>query len=396
MEASNLIPNDAINLDYIFVDLLNSLSAIKQLSELDCQVGSEEELLKSALTILIQNQDMDRCSFFLLNPENELVNVTGLSFSETQQDLFDNFKPQKFKIGEGLIGLAAEKKDLQHCQNCMEDERFVDKKQWAGKKIHGSIISVPVFASDQELLGVLNISHPEPYHFTEWHIRLLEINKNLLGLLISNYRMLQNMEQMLNDRTSKLEKAFVEIKTLKEHYENISIRDPLTGLYNRRYFYERVENTLAGYDRYGQSLCILMLDIDYFKMINDTYGHAFGDQVLKDVAVALNSQVRNADVLVRFGGEEFVIVFTNTDCRKGMVFSERVRETVAALSWNRNDKDINVTLSIGLYCLDSDCCQEEKKSNIDKIIHFADTALYQAKKRGRNRVVEYISEMEQM
>ncbi len=396
VEARSVNPGEAINLDYIFVDLLNSLSAIKHLSELDCRVDSEEELLKAALTILIQNQDMDRCSFFLLNQKNKLVNVTGLSYSETQQDLFDNFKPQEFDIGEGIIGLAAEKRALQHCQNCLDDERFVDKKQWAGKKIHGSIISVPVIASDQELLGVLNISHPEPYHFTEWHIRLLEINKNLMGLLISNYRMLHNMEQLLSERTNKLEQAFVEIKELKEHYQNISIKDALTGLYNRRYFYDRVESTLAGFDRYGQSMCLLMLDIDHFKSINDTYGHAFGDEVLVAVSASLKSQVRNTDVLVRFGGEEFVIVFTNTDCQKGLIFSERIRETIAALRWQRNGNVIGVTLSIGLYCLDNKCCPGEQKANIDKIIHFADLALYQAKKRGRNRVVEYFSEMEEM
>lgn len=377
----------------IIVDLLNSLSAIKELSEVNYHVKSEEELLKKALSTLIHNQDMERCSFFMMNGEGMLENLTGLSYFEIVEDTQETVQPLQFKVGEGIIGLAAEKKTLQHCHNCLEDERFAMCPTQEKGRLPGSIISVPVFSDNVELIGVLNISHPEPYYFTDWHIRLLEIYKNMLGQLITNYRLFHIMEQQITARTAKLEKAYEDIKRLKDHYENISVLDQLTGLYNRRYFYNQIELTMAGYERYGQSMCLLVLDIDHFKVINDSFGHSFGDQVLVDVATTLKRHVRNADVLVRYGGEEFVIIFTNTSCSNGLIFAERIRNEINQQTWWKDQHQVTVTMSIGLYCHDKSCYPEGQKLDIDNIVHYADIALYEAKKRGRNQVVKFSEEL---
>ncbi len=381
------------SMEDIIVDLLNSLSALRELSELNCRVKSEQELLKKALSALIHNQDMERCSFFLLNEDGMLVNLTGLSYFEILEDTQETVQPIQFRVGEGIIGLAAEKKTLQHCHNCHEDERFSQYSQQEKGNLPGSIISVPVFSDNVELIGVLNISHPEPYYFTDWHIRLLEIYKNLLGQLITNYRLFHIMEQRIAARTAKLESAYEDIKRLKDHYENISVLDQLTGLYNRRYFYNQIELTMAGYERYGHTMCLLVLDIDHFKRLNDTFGHAFGDQVLVDVATTLKRHVRNADVLVRFGGEEFVIIFTNTSCSNGLIFAERIRSEINQQKWWKDGNQISVTMSIGLYCHDKSCYPAGQKPDIDKIIHYADIALYEAKKRGRDKVVKFNEEL---
>ncbi len=385
---TSLEKNNDNKMQDIFVDLLNSLSAVKELSELDCQAGNEELLIKRALGTLIHNQDMERCSFFRLVDGNVLINVTGLSYFETLDDADFTDNPQRFKVGEGIIGLAAKTKTLQHCHNSQEDERIVSIGQQDKSQLPGSIISVPVFAANLELIGVLNVSHPEPYYFTNWHIRLLEIYKNILGQLISNYRLFREMEEQIAVRTSKLESAYKNIKRLKEHYKDMSMLDQLTGLYNRRYFYNQVERTMASYTRYNQTLCVLILDIDHFKRVNDDYGHAFGDRVLIDVAKVLKQQVRTCDVLARFGGEEFVIIFTNTSCANGMIFSDRIRCEIKALEWNEQGEKIGVTMSIGLCCLDKKCIDQSNKApNIDQIIHNADMALYDAKASGRDRVV---------
>lgn len=380
------------NLEEFIVDLTNSLSAIKDLSELSYHAENEQELLKNALLALIQNQDMERCSFFVLQDDGLLTNVAGLSSSEASQHSLESFKPKQFKLGEGIIGLAAQTRVLQHCQDCRHDERFVSDSLLADPNSPGSVISVPVFSIKSELIGVLNISHPEPYYFTDWHVRLLDIYKNMLGQLISNYRLFHAMEQQIALRTSKLESAYDDIKRLKEYYENISVLDQLTGLYNRRYFYNQIEHLMAAYKRYGQDMCLLMLDIDHFKSLNDSYGHAFGDQVLIDVASVLKCQTRQADVLVRFGGEEFVIIFTNTSCDNGLVFAERIRQAINDLEWRRDDKTIKLTISIGVFCCNK-CSPPEEDRNIDEIVHYADLALYEAKKQGRNRVVKFIKEM---
>lgn len=375
----------------LIVDLLNSLSVVKKLSEISCQVEDEKILIRQALTSLIQNQDMERCSFFMLDSEALLTNVTGLSVADlTDSHAWVN-KPLQFKIGEGIIGAAAASGSIQHCQNCHEDVRFA----MAGDKPQslGSIISAPVFTLHNALIGVLNVSHPQPYYFTDWHLRLLEVYKNMLGQLITNRRLFQQMEIQIASRTAELERLVTETKRLKDHYASMSMHDQLTGLHNRRYFYDQVEIAIAQHKRYQSPFCLLVMDIDHFKSINDRFGHVFGDQVLIGVAEALKQQVRNTDILVRFGGEEFVVIFTNTSCDNGQTFAERIRNQIKTLQWQSGDQPVRITLSIGLHCTSLECCEPELQLDIDQIIHCADLALYSAKANGRDRVVVFGEDM---
>ncbi len=395
MEENPLL--DEINkfgMQDIIIDLFNSLSAVRELSEINCQGNNEKKLIKNALAALIHNQDMERCSFFLLNDEGYLVNLTGTSSCEIAEESNEDYSPIQFKVGEGVIGVAAETGELQNCPDCQKDERFSEYIKDSECLMPGSVISVPVFAAGNELLGVLNISHPEAHYFSEWHVRLLEIYKNMMGQLISNFRLLQNMEDQVKHRTIKLEEALIDLEKLRQHFESASMLDQLTGLYNRRYFYDQVEAAVANTKRYGQALCLLILDLDFFKDVNDCYGHGFGDKVLVKISEALQQQVRESDILVRFGGEEFIVIFTNTNCTNGMVFSERIRSTIEVLKWE-DKENFSQTVSIGLFCLgtESFTADHESEMNIDKIIHYADTALYKAKELGRNKVVLFSKDM---
>ncbi len=246
--------------------------------------------------------------------------------------------------------------------------------------------------AETELVGVLNISHPEADYFNDWHIRLLHIYKNMLGQLITNCRLFQQMEKKIASRTAKLQQALQDVKYLKERYESMSMIDDLTGLFNRRYFYAQAAVIISSLERYGQGLCVLILDLDFFKKINDTYGHMTGDQVLIDVAATLKEEMRDSDILVRFGGEEFVVVFTNTDCQNGFIFAERIRKSINALSWNLDDEQVKITVSIDMTCLDA--AESSKPGiNIDHLIHCADVALYRSKAEGRNRSTIFTQEM---
>ncbi len=376
----------------LIVDLLNSLSAVKKLSEISCQVEDEKKLIRQALTSLIQNQDMERCSFFILDSDGLLTNVTGMSVSELTNSQAWVSKPLQFRIGEGIIGAAAASGSILHCQNCHEDKRFAVVGEHPQPP--GSIISAPVFTLHNVLVGVLNISHPQPYFFTDWHLRLLDVYKNMLGQLITNRRLFQQMELQIASRTAELEGLVAETKRLKDHYASMSMHDQLTGLHNRRYFYDQVEMAIAQHKRYHNPFCLLVMDIDHFKAVNDQFGHAFGDQVLVGVAEMLRQQVRNTDILVRFGGEEFVVIFTNTSCDNGQTFAERIRNEIKALRWYIADKVVQITLSIGLHCTSLECCEPELKLDIDQIIHCADLALYAAKAGGRDRVVVFGDDMQ--
>ncbi|MGR9100061.1 MAG: diguanylate cyclase [Gammaproteobacteria bacterium] len=371
-----------------FVDLLGSLAIVRELSELDCYSLDENQLLNDALTILMQNYDIERCSFFLYTDEGNLQNAVGISCDEALGlDVFHG-KSLTFKIGEGIIGKAAETGELQYCKNCEKDPRFI--KDCDDTNTPGSLVSVPVF-TDHELFGIVNISHPDAEHFTEWHFSLLNIFKNMLGQLINNRRMYKDMENQIAIRTKKLQKALQKAKVLKKRFESMSMIDDLTGLYNRRYFYDQANIAISRTKRYLQNFCLLILDLDHFKVVNDTFGHITGDQVLIDFAKCLRQQTRSSDMVARFGGEEFVIIFTDTNEVDGEKFAERIRKKVESLKWEFNGRELSITVSIGIYCPVS----EEVKNNdltINHLLNSADHALYAAKESGRNKVVVFKSD----
>ena len=373
----------------LIIDLVNALSAVKSLSEVSCEMADEKTLIRQALSGLLRNQDMERCSFFIVNSNGMLSNVTGLSIVDSP-DSSRNWSgtTMQFKLGEGIIGRAAATREIQHCANCFEDEHFA--KAVGQSYMPGSIVCAPVSTLHNVLIGVLNISHPQSYFFTDWHMRLLDVFANILGQLITNRRLFQQMEMQIAVRTAELERVVDETRQLKDHYVNLSMHDQLTGLHNRRYFYDQVELALAQHKRYHSPFCVLVMDIDHFKSVNDKYGHAFGDQVLINVAKTLKELVRGTDILVRFGGEEFIIMFTNTHCDNGRNFAERIRKEIKDLSWKHADDDVGITLSIGVYCLNPNGDGVVDRSlDIDQIIHLADTALYEAKAKGRDRVEVY-------
>jgi two-component system cell cycle response regulator len=173
-----------------------------------------------------------------------------------------------------------------------------------------------------------------------------------------------------------------EIKQAMEKMAELSTKDELTGLYNRRYFMEFSEREVAGAARYEQDLSLLMLDLDFFKQINDTHGHPAGDAVLKQTARLLKTSIRNYDAACRYGGEEFAVIMPNTCLTDARIFCERVRKKIEASTVRYDSKKIRFTVSIGL----AQFVPEIDKS-IAHLIKRADDGLYAAKQQGRNRVI---------
>lgn len=161
-----------------------------------------------------------------------------------------------------------------------------------------------------------------------------------------------------------------------------STRDSLTGAHTRRYFDEVLDAELAFAERHGQDVTALLIDIDYFKKVNDTYGHPAGDAVLREVVRRLRRSLRREDVLARFGGEEFVIMLRNTGQERALRVGERVRRAVAQRPMGADDTSIQVTVSVG-------CCTSTQSvpRTAKELLGLADSRLYQAKNGGRNRVV---------
>lgn len=172
-----------------------------------------------------------------------------------------------------------------------------------------------------------------------------------------------------------------------ETMRRTSFIDTLTGVNNRRFLEQRLGEEIDRSQRNGESLSCLFLDIDYFKSINDTYGHQAGDHVLMVVAGTIKKLLRNNDVLARYGGEEFVALLSNLDEIMLEVIAERIRSTIQALSIELEGKAVRVTLSIGTSTYAPSMLQACAASDIAaRLIEAADSALYQAKHNGRNRV----------
>lgn len=178
-------------------------------------------------------------------------------------------------------------------------------------------------------------------------------------------------------------KAVIESRTLMDKLRDSSLRDGATHLYNRRFLEEFIDKTTEQALRSHLTYSILMIDIDYFKMVNDTYGHDSGDVVIKTLAEILQQNVRKADLPIRYGGEEFLVLLHNTTSEGALQVAQKIRTVFAAKKYQFGSDTVEKTLSIGISHFPSDA------DSIWKVIKFADLALYEAKHTGRNRVVEF-------
>ncbi|HEX6735899.1 MAG TPA: diguanylate cyclase [Azonexus sp.] len=175
----------------------------------------------------------------------------------------------------------------------------------------------------------------------------------------------------------------LETKRLMESLRDSTLRDPMTGLNNRRFLEEYVETLVASVQRKRAHAAILMLDLDYFKMVNDTYGHDAGDAVLKALSTVLKQSVRAADLVIRYGGEEFLIILLDTSGAAAEGVAENIRATVEELKVPIAGVVLQKTISIGVADFPDD------SETFWQAVKFADVALYQAKEQGRNRVVRF-------
>lgn len=171
------------------------------------------------------------------------------------------------------------------------------------------------------------------------------------------------------------------INFMYSHTRHMSLTDGLTGLYNRRHFDSMVEREFLRSKRYDGDLSLAIVDIDFFKKINDQYGHLCGDYVLKEVAYMILDNFRKTDLVFRYGGEEFVVLLTETDINGSVVPLERLRKRIEEYPFKFNGEGLKLTISIGV----ADNLVESTQELIDN----ADKALYEAKGGGRNRVIVF-------
>jgi len=189
-------------------------------------------------------------------------------------------------------------------------------------------------------------------------------------------------EQYINESL-----AVIETKRLMGSLRDAALTDPLTGLHNRLYLKEYTEKMVAGVRRRGKAIGLIMCDLDSFKKVNDTYGHNVGDIVLKDAAGIIRQTVRESDVVIRFGGEEFVVVLLDINEDEGMKVAEKIRVNIEQHKMQIPEGTLQKTISLGVSEFPADT------DNLWTCIKYADVALYRAKEQGRNRSVRFTLDM---
>ena len=364
MEGIRLSSNfdELINLKQSFPEKASETTTIKfKLLELYClyQITSilSEKIDISAATrvakrIFQKTFPIDHYSFFLIDDKGQDIYLKSwFGFRRNQNS------PKKYALDENIFGAALQKGRPIYIKNLQKrSARFKFYPEVRNRA--GSFLCLPLISdSSNEPVGAINLYRKETDGFSVQEIRLF-----------------QKLSQQIARVIDKV--------LIYQHTRELSITDDLTQIANRRYFNQRFDREMQRSQRYNRALSILMIDIDYFKSYNDSHGHLKGDEVLREVAKILERSLRKADIVARFGGEEFVVLLPEIDKEHAQNVGEKLRAAVASHAFPHGESQPlgKVTISIGL------ASYPEDATIADTLLETADRMLYLAKSLGRNQV----------
>jgi len=341
LEDANRKLNERMIELYILYQLTRQLSLSLNLNE----------LFERAMTLIQEVLHLDEYSIMLLSEE------TGLLEIRASRGLSDEIVARgRVKPGQGLSGKVAALGQPVLVADLSNSDTYI---YYPGSGRHkGSYLGIPLLARDGRVLGVLNFHNPEPASFGEKDLKLYQAAAEQVSVSLDNALTYQITKELTN-------------------------RDELTKLYNRRYFFERLEKEVERARRYQRRLSLLMIDIDHFKNYNDTFGHLHGDEVLRQLAQTLDKNLRKVDVIARYGGEEFLALLPETDKRNAKRVGEKLRKAVEKNDFHSKQSELGpgkVTITIGISAFPTDC------QDAYELLDLADKAMYYGKVQGRNRV----------
>ncbi len=328
------------------------LEVLSDINALAKEINSTLELsqiIKHTIEGLPNLLNANKCSIFMYSPETEELVMAAHNHYDLKHDM-------DLRISIHNNQLLSRAVQRGHSILIRDIEKEFGLKNRSKYKSKSSMITL--LKSGEKLLGIININDKnDGTEFDDWDFSIaLNINEHL-ATAISNAQL------------------FAQTRRL-------SITDGLTELFTHRYFQETLDREMVRALRYKQELSLLMLDIDFFKKVNDTYGHQAGDCVLRAIADVVRGYLRRSDYACRYGGEEFALILTETNLDNAMHTAGRLREACEKKVVTFADMEIRVTVSLGVSTYKID--QEPKMSKQD-VIEAADQALYQAKRQGRNQ-----------
>jgi diguanylate cyclase (GGDEF)-like protein/PAS domain S-box-containing protein len=353
MTSRRQIEQDARQDHDLAEERANRLEIIKNLAEILNQTLPPERALKAGLEMVARQVGAQAGWLLTLTPENKAVLSAGYEIP-SHLDLArhsDHHWPLCACLREEQAGRL---NDPIRVFDCERLSRTKDLSQVLPKH-H---LSIPVRASGKPV-GILNLIVPAERQFDASEMRMLALYGDQFGGAVERVRLFAEVHKM-------------------------AITDPLTELYNRRHFFDLAEREIERVRRYGHPLSVAMLDVDFFKKINDTYGHQAGDEVLRAVARISCEEIRRIDILARYGGEEMIILMPETSHERAVLAMERLRKAIEVMEIATLRGTINTTVSIGMACKGAD-----ENTSLNTLIEQADQALYTAKQAGRNRVCSW-------
>lgn len=325
-----------------------------QMLEMVAKGAPLSEILHTIVETIESEDPSSLCSILLLDDEGKhLLSGAAPSLPDFYNDAINGVE---IGVGVGSCGTAAFIGKRVVVEDIMNHEYWKPYSQLAQSAGLGACWSEPIVSSDGKVLGTFAIYHAHPAIPEAKDIERISFAANLTAVAIEN-------------------------KNVREELERRAYNDYLTGLANRRHFFERAEEEIARHSRHGGELSVLMFDIDNFKLINDLYGHSTGDLVLKKIADIAMETLREIDLIGRIGGEEFAVLLPQTGLEEAMLVAERLRKAI-----EQGEIVLNEGLSPRFSASFGVTSVGERSSNIDMLLSRADKALYEAKESGRNRV----------
>jgi diguanylate cyclase (GGDEF)-like protein len=336
--------------DVFGTGLLNSLThqhfshQVKKLTTLT-QVGTAigttlklREIMELTLSSLVKDLGYDHAQVYLLDEATNTI----------RENLSIDFR-----------GTFHAVEDIAAISPLITSLLYEPKPLFLSRKFSSNLIAYIPISCKMKKVGLLVVDNLFTRQtLTKYDLSFLGILADQLGTVIENSRLFERVEKM-------------------------SITDSLTGLYNHRYFYERLSAEISRANRFGNSLALIMLDIDFFKHFNDTYGHQAGDMVLTTVSNIIQSNIRSIDVASRYGGEEIAVILPETDIEGARAIAERIRTNINEHDFKAGLKSNHITVSMGLVCYPVDATLKSE------LVRKADLALYWVKNNGRNAICAY-------
>lgn len=317
---------------------------LHQISRAITTIMDVKELLKFVNDVIIGVMGVNYSTVILLNKENGKMEIKMTNITSVEE-----LKIMKGNIDcEELINVISTGHSL--VENNVDESTY---KFTIGREIK-SLLCIPL-SSKNETHGMVLIELKRIGFFDEEHLKFLSVIANQISVALENVGLYEKMQTM-------------------------ATIDGLTRIYNRLYFHELLSKEMIKADQGGYPMAVSIFDIDFFKKFNDTYGHLFGDRVLKTISRAAKDSIRNEDAIARYGGEEFVILMPNTTSEQALKLIEKVRKKISSTNVKEETVSASVTASFGI------ACYPVNGSTESEILSAADTALYKAKGEGRNCV----------